>query len=257
MASEKQKRRAPAFQFYADDFLAGTLDMSQQEVGIYIKLLCFQWSRGGLPNDIGRLAMLVRTNNEPNNETALRYVLDTKFVVCQDGQLRNNRMEEVRKQSENWHEKSVSGGKASGGKRLGDSEWGKQMAKQRNNKRTSNEPNNEPPHEPITNSPSPSPNINTHTHTPAEPIASNLPDWLVPAWSRLMEYFLATTGQRVDPIRAETMAMSLMRSGEAKALADIDFTILKGGKSILDSANDFEKRTKRGGDTKPKEKPIF
>lgn len=98
---------------------------------------------------------------------------------------------------------------------------------------------------------------NTHTHSPAEPIVSNLPDWLVPAWSRLMDYFLATTGQRVDPIRAETMAMSLMRSGEAKALADIDFTILKGGKSILDSANDFEKRTKRGGGDKPKEKPIF
>ena len=96
---------------------------------------------------------------------------------------------------------------------------------------------------------------NTHTHPPTEPIVSNLPDWLVPAWSRLMDYFLATTGQRVDPIRAETMAMSLMRSGEAKALADIDFTILKGGKSILDSANDFEKRTKRGG--KPKEDLIF
>lgn len=98
---------------------------------------------------------------------------------------------------------------------------------------------------------------NTHTHSPAEPIASNLPDWLVPAWSRLMDYFLATTGQRVDPIRAETMAMSLMRSGEAKALADIDFTILKGGKSILDSANNFEQRSKRGGGDKPKEKPIF
>lgn len=97
----------------------------------------------------------------------------------------------------------------------------------------------------------------THTHTATEPIVSNLPDWLVPAWSRLMDYFLATTGQRVDPIRAETMAMSLMRSGEAKALADIDFTILKGGKSILDSANNFEQRTKRGGGDKPKEKPIF
>lgn len=253
MASEKQKRRAPAFQFYADDFLAGTLDMSQQEVGIYIKLLCFQWSRGGLPNDIGRLAMLVQTNNEPSNEAALRYVLDTKFVACQDGQLRNNRMEEVRKEAEKWHEKSVSGGKASGIKRLGDSEWGKQMAKQRTSKRT----NNEPPNEPTTNSPSPSPKINTHTHSPTEPIASNLPDWLVPAWSRLMDYFLSTTGQRVDPIRAETMAMSLMRSGEAKALADIDFTILKGGKSILDSANNFEQRSKRGGGDKPKEKPIF
>ena len=57
-------------------------------------------------------------------------------------------------------------------------------------------------------------------------------------------------------VRAETMVMELLRRGEEKALADIEFTILKGGKSILDSANDFEKR-KRPGGGKQKEEPIF
>jgi len=41
--------RSPAFQFYADDFLAGTLDLSQEEVGAYIRLLCHQWNRGSIP----------------------------------------------------------------------------------------------------------------------------------------------------------------------------------------------------------------
>lgn len=41
----------PAFQFYADDFLAGTLGMTAEEVGCYIRLLCVQWSKGELPDD--------------------------------------------------------------------------------------------------------------------------------------------------------------------------------------------------------------
>ena len=102
---------------------------------------------------------------------------------------------------------------------------------------------------------------NTHTLTPAAVDSSliDLPDWLTAPWQRLLDHLFATTGRRVDSIRAETMVMELLRRGEEKALADIEFTILKGGKSILDSANDFEKRAKRpgGGDAKPKEKPIF
>ena len=45
----EQLHRSPAFQFYADDFLAGTLDLSQEEVGAYVRLLCHQWNRGSIP----------------------------------------------------------------------------------------------------------------------------------------------------------------------------------------------------------------
>jgi uncharacterized protein YdaU (DUF1376 family) len=45
----EQLHRSPAFQFYADDFMAGTLDLSQEEVGAYIRLLCHQWNRGSIP----------------------------------------------------------------------------------------------------------------------------------------------------------------------------------------------------------------
>jgi uncharacterized protein YdaU (DUF1376 family) len=141
--------RAPAFQFYADDFIAGTSDMTTVEVGVYIRLLCFQWTRGFLPNDEPRLFLMARTNNEPHNEAAVRYVVKHKFAVGDDGCLRNDRLEQVRRNSQEWKRKSVEGGKASAAKRVGNSEWGKQMASQR----TINEPINEP----TTNSPSPSP----------------------------------------------------------------------------------------------------
>ena len=43
--------KPPAFQFYADDFLGGTVDLSAEDVGAYIRLICFQWNRGELPKD--------------------------------------------------------------------------------------------------------------------------------------------------------------------------------------------------------------
>ena len=38
----------PAFLFYSSDFLSGTMLMSNEEVGIYIKLLCLQHQQGHL-----------------------------------------------------------------------------------------------------------------------------------------------------------------------------------------------------------------
>jgi len=44
--------KPPAFQFYADDFLGGTVDLSAEDVGAYIRLLCYQWGRGSIPSSI-------------------------------------------------------------------------------------------------------------------------------------------------------------------------------------------------------------
>lgn len=40
--------KPPAFQFYADEYLAGTIAMSLAEVGAYIRLLCYQWLNGDI-----------------------------------------------------------------------------------------------------------------------------------------------------------------------------------------------------------------
>ncbi len=153
--------KTPAFQFYPDDFIGGTSAMTPAEVGAYILLLCHQWTSGGLPNDERRLFALARTNNEPITEAAVRYVVAEKFVVGEDGKLRNPRMERVRTVNEAWRKKSALGGKSSGSKRSGDSEWGKSMGQQRTN--------NEPLNEPTTNSPSPSPSPSTSLTESAPP----------------------------------------------------------------------------------------
>ncbi len=52
--------KAPAFQFYAADFLAdeGVILMSMAARGIYITLLAFQWREGSIPSEFPLLAKL-------------------------------------------------------------------------------------------------------------------------------------------------------------------------------------------------------
>lgn len=56
--------KAPAFQFYAADFLVGTLEMSLAETGLYIKLLALSWDKGPLPLETSRLARMAGTSEE-------------------------------------------------------------------------------------------------------------------------------------------------------------------------------------------------
>jgi uncharacterized protein YdaU (DUF1376 family) len=52
--------KSPAFQFYAAEFLAdeNVALMSNQEIGCYIKLICFCWREGSIPSDISKIARL-------------------------------------------------------------------------------------------------------------------------------------------------------------------------------------------------------
>jgi uncharacterized protein YdaU (DUF1376 family) len=49
--------KAPSFQFYAQDFLTGVIYLTNEEVGIYIKMLSKQWTDGKIPKK--RLGFLV------------------------------------------------------------------------------------------------------------------------------------------------------------------------------------------------------
>jgi hypothetical protein len=69
-----------------------------------------------------------------------------------------------------------------------------------------------------------------------------VPPAVAVAWDRWCEFRLSMDGRPVDPIQAEAVLMDLARRGEPKAVADIEFSIRKGSKSILDSDHDFEKQ---------------
>lgn len=82
---------APWFPFYPADFLGGTFAMDAAEVGAYLRLLCLQWQGGGLPNDPAKLAAL-------SGYTFVSAISD-KFALCDDGKLRNLRLEEFRERA--------------------------------------------------------------------------------------------------------------------------------------------------------------
>jgi len=91
--------KPPAFQFYADDFLAGTITMTLEERGIYITLLCIQWSRGSVCDaDFDRVGNAVA-------QPSLSQV-KAKFVRSEhDGLLRNPRLEHERQKQAEYRQK--------------------------------------------------------------------------------------------------------------------------------------------------------
>jgi hypothetical protein len=82
----------------------------------------------------------------------------------------------------------------------------------------------------------------SHTHSQRQNQKLEIPLDLAMPFSRWAEWIFATTGQAIPNIQAETLLMDLGRRGADKATRDVDFSINKGAKSILDSDNDFQKR---------------
>lgn len=93
---------APAFQFYASDFIASTATMTAEEVGAYIRLLCYQWINGGIPNDDDRIKALVGICGG----NAMAYA-KSKLTVCDDGMLRHPRLEDVRSKQDAFRKKQA------------------------------------------------------------------------------------------------------------------------------------------------------
>jgi hypothetical protein len=86
--------------------------------------------------------------------------------------------------------------------------------------------------------------IYTHTHTEENSVQKlDLPDWVVDPWSRFLDTVFAVTGRRMPATTQDATLMEVLRRGEAKGKADLEFSILKQAKSLLDSSNDFQARS--------------
>ena len=100
MNDDQETRKAPAFQFYADDFLAGTITMTNEERGAYIALLCLQWSKGSLTeNDFQRVCI----GMPPHSQR----ICQDKFQIDADGNYRNKRLEAEREKQDQYRKKQT------------------------------------------------------------------------------------------------------------------------------------------------------
>ncbi len=73
---DKHRKKAPSFQFYAQDFLTGTMDMSLKEKGIYITLLSYQWAKRVIPRS--RVGIIL--NDSSLSYDKLPQIVKDKFI---------------------------------------------------------------------------------------------------------------------------------------------------------------------------------
>ena len=77
----EMKGKSPAILFYTSDFLTGTSFFNYEQLGRYIKLLCFQHQHGHLPENV--------FNDISNNDTAIQ----SKFKKDAEGFYYQDRLE--------------------------------------------------------------------------------------------------------------------------------------------------------------------
>jgi len=106
--------KAPAFQFYAADFLIGTFDMTAEQVGVYIRLLAFSWDKGPLPKDTRTLASMAGLT--PKKFQKAWEKVQEKWTETDAGWV-NDRLEVQRKARDKFSQKQAENGKKGAAKR--------------------------------------------------------------------------------------------------------------------------------------------
>ena len=102
--------KAPAFQFYANDFMDATRLWEANAVGLYVRCLCIQWTHGSIPADLKILARAVHCDRAELE--ACWPELSKKFAEQGDGTLKNKRLEQVRERQKEISDVRSEAGKA-------------------------------------------------------------------------------------------------------------------------------------------------
>jgi uncharacterized protein YdaU (DUF1376 family) len=106
--------KPPAVQFYSGDFLTGTTLMTNEEVGLYIRLLCLQAENGSVPDDPERMSAVY-------GPSVLKVwpAVRAKFITGNEaGTMVNEKMSKVLADREAFRLKQSEKGKASAEARL-------------------------------------------------------------------------------------------------------------------------------------------
>lgn len=108
--------RTPWMPLYCDDLSASTADMSCEQLGAYVRLLCYLWTRGPLPIDetvICRVAACKKS---------VWRAISARFVSCtrSDG---SPGLTQTRLEAERWKRTVVAEERADAGRRGAAARW--------------------------------------------------------------------------------------------------------------------------------------
>jgi len=107
----------PAFQFYPAAFDTATATWELDEVGLYLRLLMAQWITGPLPNDPKKLSKIARIS--PKKFSNLFQIVSTKFISDGNGNLINEKLENIRQEQITYRKDQAKHGKYGADKRYG------------------------------------------------------------------------------------------------------------------------------------------
>lgn len=122
--------KSPSFQFYANDFLSGTLALSLEECGAYVTLLAYQWDHGSVPDGHVARARICRCSAAQAKRVWTAIV--GKFQQGPEGAWRNARLESERQKQDAYRQLQRNKGLQSALNRAG------------NRKATEPQPNTQP-----------------------------------------------------------------------------------------------------------------
>lgn len=105
----------PSYPMYAQDFDMDTADWGIDEVGVYIRLLNYEWINGYIPSNLDRISKIARVS--PRKLQKIWEIIEKKFSQNGIHILQNRRMEEEREKRNKYIESQRKSGKKGGMKR--------------------------------------------------------------------------------------------------------------------------------------------
>lgn len=169
---------------FCDDLIASCVDMSPARFGAYMRLLCYAWTRGGLPNDeaaCGRIA----GGMDFQDWEAIR----SRLVLIDEGtpseRLSHQRLELEREAVAELKAKKAAAGKMGGRP--------KANGKQTESKTKADAPQNGKQNESKTKAPTPTPTLLENTHTAREAESEFCqPGWAATEWAAFVAVWNST-----------------------------------------------------------------
>ena len=83
--NSKPKEKLKAWYLFTEDFIAGTSHLSNEEIGIYMRLLCWNWNKRciGLPKDINTIKRIASCQTD-NEKKSCEKIVKEFFVEMED-----------------------------------------------------------------------------------------------------------------------------------------------------------------------------
>jgi uncharacterized protein YdaU (DUF1376 family) len=162
---------------FCDDLIASCVDMTPACFGAYMRVLCYAWTRGGVPDDEAACCRITG-GMEPGDWAAIR----SRLTVLEDGRLSHPRLELERQAVTEIREQRSEAGRIGNAARWGSQTHRKRIANASQTDRKSIAPN-----------PSPSLPSSENTHTAREAESEwRKPGWAATEWAAFVAVWNAT-----------------------------------------------------------------